>query len=416
MRRKQLLFSMIFLAAVLSVALNSCKKDSGSPALTLVSLKAGDIDLNGAVAPLTVPVSPTITATFSTAVDSTTATNANITLVRDYDKANIAIHISVSGAVVTITPSGGALGSGALFRLAVSASLKSTGGSLITAFERTFTTIGSFVPTGQVAYWSFENTANDQVGTYNPIANGIIDIAYVDGRNTAAGKAASFNGTTSLIEIANGDQLMLTTDFTLSLWVKEDSSKHDQFILGLAGVHGFQVELHNGGTGDFKMAAQYSYSGGGTFGEDLWFNGGSTGTTKDNGGWKAWTFCQDLTATGGVDAQVQAKWAYLVFTYASATKIGSIYLNGALMKTQDFNLSNAPQPSATGLQYAGNAGNKQLVFGFIQDKTDPTIPDSWADYTITANNHFKGALDDVRVYHRALTAKEIQLVYNSEKP
>jgi len=52
------------------------------------------------------------------------------------------------------------------------------------------------------------------------------DITYTASRNPAAGMAATFNGTTSLIEIPNGDQLMNTDDFTLSVWVKADSTKH----------------------------------------------------------------------------------------------------------------------------------------------------------------------------------------------
>ena len=34
----------------------------------------------------------------------------------------------------------------------------------------------------------------------------------------------------------------------------------------------------------------------------------------------------------------------------------------------------------------------------------------------TTSNHFKGMLDDVRIFHVALTETEVQLLYNSEKP
>ena len=109
-------------------------------------------------------------------------------------------------------------------------------------------------------------------------------------------------------------------------------------------------------------------------------------------------------------------WAHFVATYNSATKLGTIYVNGVKMKEQDFNLYGSPMSNSTGLIYNGAALNKQFVFGFIQDKTSPTLSDSWADYNVTTNNHYKGMLDDVRIFHRALTAVEIGLIYNSEKP
>ena len=87
------------------------------------------------------------------------------------------------------------------------------------------------------------------------------------------------------------------------------------------------------------------------------------------------------------------------------------------MKEQDFNLWLAGDAKTTvvGLKYAGNAGNNMLAFGFIQDKNDPTLTDSWADYNNTSNNHFKGQLDDIRIFHKSLTDTEIRLMYNSEK-
>jgi hypothetical protein len=417
MRRKQLLFSLVLLAVVLSVALNGCsKKDNGPSNLTLVSLKAGDIDLNGVTAPSNVPANPTITATFNESVDPTTATNANITLVRTYDTASIPLTISVSGAVVTITSTGGNLGTGAAFKLSVNTSVKSTGNLVLTAqLDRTFTTLGSFVPTGQIAYWNFENQVNDQVGSYNPMDGGVIDLTYAASHTTAAGQAGLFNGTTTLVRIPNGDILMNQSDFSLSFWVMADSTKHGQFVMGLAGAKGFQFEI----TGDYswcKLAAQYKYADGTSSGsEDIYFPG--NGQTKDNGGWMGWTFCKDLTNSGGVQALIANQWAHIICTFNHTTELGTMYINGAMMKQQDFHLWPAgdPKQTAIGLKYAGKPAGNVFVFGFIQDKENLTLSDAWADYSVTTNNHFKGLLDDVRIYNRALSAAEVKLSYNSEK-
>jgi hypothetical protein len=420
MKRKILFFS-ILMTITAALVIVSCKKSTPEP-LDLGTLMAGTIDLNAAAAPTNVPVNPVITATFTTDVDATTATTSNITLTEDYDNVSIPLTISASGKVVTITPTAN-LANGALYKLAISAGLKATNGEKLIAINRSFTTLGSFLPAGLFAYWNFDGNANDQTGVYNAATNGITAITYVAGRNTTSGQAAQFNGTTSLIQIPNGNTLENSSDFSLSFWIKEDTTaKRDQFVLGLAGWYGFQFEINSNvyGTqkGQCKLAAQYSLSDGTSASQDLWFDG--SGSTKDNGGWQGWTFCKDLNSgTGtGVNGLLAQKWAHVVCTYDHATKVGTMYINGEKMKAQDFNLYGTTHPLylATGLKFAGNAGNNSFVFGFIQDKASPTIPDSWADYNDPANGHFKGLLDDVAIYHSVLTPALIILMYNSGKP
>jgi hypothetical protein len=416
MKRKILTVSLLMTITAAAVIV-SCKKSNPEP-LNLGTIVAGTIDLNGATAPTNVPVDAVITATFTTDVDATTATSGNITLTQDYDNTSIPLTISVSGKVVTITPTA-SLANGALYKLDISAGLKATNGESLTALNRSFTTVGTFLPAGMVAYWNFDGNANDQTGTYNPSTGGITDITYVTGRNSASGQAAQFNGTTSLIEIPNGDQLDNTSDFSISFWVKEDTTaKRDQFVFGLAAWYGFQFEINSYGKGWCKLAAQYKHLDGTTASEDLWFDG--SGTTRDNGGWQGWTFCKDLNSgTGtGVNGLLAQQWATVVCTYDHATKIGTLYINGQEMKAQDFNLypTDHPQYNATGLKFAGNPDNNSFVFGFIQDKTDPTVPDSWADYSDPANGHFKGLLDDVAIYHSVLSPAIITQMYNSGKP
>ena len=421
MKRKILILSIVSMITA-SVAIDSCKKSNPAP-LDLGTLMAGSVDLNAASAPTGVPVNPTISAIFTTEVDGTTATASNITLTEDYDAVSIPLTISVSGKIVTITPAAN-LANGSLYVLAITTGLKATDGETLIAINRSFTTVGSFLPAGVTAYWNFDGNANDQTGTFNPSSGGITDITYVSGRNATAGQAASFNGSTSLIEIPNGDVLENSSDFSLSFWVKEDStSKRDQFVMGLSGWYGFQFEINNNGNnklGECKLAVQYSLSNGKTDSQDLWFNGAATNTTLNNGGWQGWTFSKDLTSNNGtgVNGLLAKQWAHIVCTYNHTTKIGTMYINGQKVKEQDFNLYGVTHNMyiATGVKFAGNAANNSFVFGFIQDKVSPTIPDSWADYTIPGNGHFQGLLDDVAVYHSVLTPAIITLMYNSGKP
>jgi hypothetical protein len=275
-----------------------------------------------------------------------------------------------------------------------------------------------------MAYWNLDGNANDQTGVFNASATGLTDITFVTGRNAASGQAAQFNGTTSLIEIPNADPLVNTSDFSLSFWIKEDTTaKTHQFVLGIAGFNGFQFEIDNNGNtklGACKLGATYSLSNGAPTGQDMPFSGAATGTTLNNGGWKGFTFEKDLTSNNGtgLNGLLAEHWAQVVCTYDHATKIGTMYINGEEMHAQDFNLYGTDNALyyATGLAYGGLPANNTLVFGFVQDKVSPTITQPYADYSDPTTGHFKGLLDDVAVYHKLLTPAMITLMYNSGKP
>ncbi len=400
----------MLLIAALSIVVSACKKDdedNNPQAFNLTGLKAGSIDMNGATPPSDVPANPTIVATFSTNVNASTATNANITMTRDYDDANVPLNITVSGNTITIEPDE-ALGNGALHLLSIGAGLQSSDGvGLSAAVDRSFTTEGAFVPAGQVAYYNFNDNFDDQTGNYNP--SDVIDVDFVDSQSAAMGKAGSFNGNTSLIRIPNGDMIENTNDFTLAFWMKANSDQGGHFVMGLSGWHGFQFEIAGDHT-SCKLAAQYEFEDGSSGSEDLWFPG--------NGdlGWQGWTYCRDLTGQGGVEGLLMDKWAHVVCRYDSETKIGTMYINGDKMKEQDFNLwpDGDPKQTVQGLVWNGAPGNNTFVLGFIQDYENPTIADDWADYSNPDNNHFYGLLDDVAIYHRALSEQEISLMAASK--
>ena len=90
------------------------------------------------------------------------------------------------------------------------------------------------------------------------------------------------------------------------------------------------------------------------------------------------------------------------------------------MKSFDFDLWPAGdvKRGVTGLKYNGTAPEvvNELAFGFIQSRAGllwDTEP--WGGYDFPTSNHFKGQLDDVRVWNKVLTGDEILLLYNSEK-
>jgi hypothetical protein len=429
MKKLRFIFSTLLavgLLATVSLMTVSCDDDE-PPALTLTSLTAGSIDLNAATSATGVPVGSTITAQFSTNVDP--ASTGAITLTRQYDGANYPATVTVDGATVTIDPNEN-FGTGTLFVLNFGAGLKSTGGkTLKESIERNFTSEGTFAAPGAVAQWTFEDNANDVIGSFDPTASQIVAITYGPSHNAAAGKAAVFNGTTSIIEISKGDDLMKTNDFSMSFWVKPtlhaDNADKGHFVFGLGAFHGFQFEIF-GGYGGWKMPVTYTFNNNGTIGtttEDNAFNG--DGKNKDNGGWKGFIVTKDLTATGGVAGLIKDKWVHIVFVYNASTKHGYYYANGELMREFDFNLwtddagAKTDRTFVTGLKYSGVAPEvvNDLAFGFAHSRAGTKWDNEpWGNYDLASANHLKGSLDDVIVYHRPLTAAEVGLMYNSGKP
>jgi len=424
MRKSSVFLSLFILAVGLAVAINSCKKDEEEPVFELVSLMIDAVDLNAASAPDDVPVNPTITATFSMDVDATTATSANITLIQDYDDTSIDIAITVSGAVVTITPDAD-LGTGTLYELTIGAGLLSTDSKALTEMSRSFTTEGTFAPSGVIAHWTFEDNANDVVGDWDPTANGIVAITYTDSRNTAAGKAATFDGDASIIEIPDGDQLINTDNFTISFWVKTNSSGHvnengdpaGHFVLGLGAFYGIQFEMYGGYDGA-KFAIQYELADGSTTSDDMWFP--SLAQSKDNGGFVGWDYANSIAAAEMI-SMLKDKWLNVVYTYDATEKQGVLYYNGSKMKSFDFDLwpDGDAKKTIVGLKYGGTEPDvvNELAFGFVQSRGGTLwASETWGNYDSPTANHFKGQLDDVRIFHKALTAGEVSLVYQSEKP
>ncbi len=424
MKMKPNLLNMVVAILVSSTLFVACKKDSGPKDLNVVSILAGTLDLNGAVSPNNVPVDPTITVVFTTRINPTTATAANVRIIQDYDDTSIPLTLSVDGNTLSITPNAD-LSGGALYKLEISAGLMSVEDQPLTALSRTFTTVGTFLPSGAVARWTFEGNANDVAGNYNPLATGVVDITYTASKNSKLGNAATFNGTSSIIEIPGADALINTSNFTISFWVKATSAGHvnadgnpkGHFVMGLGAFTGLQYEIFGGYDGA-KFAIRYDL-GDGSAGasEDMWFPANATDNT--NGGWQGWNFAKPLTPEQMV-AKLKDNWYHVTYSYNGATKTGTLYYDGEKMKSFSFTLwpDAAVQRNVIGMKYGGTppAFVNELAFGFIHSRAGTEWDNEpWGGYQFPTANHFRGQLDDIKIYHKVLTPTEIQLMYDSEK-
>ncbi len=423
MKTRDTIFKNLLAIVLLAFVMQACGSDNDPTDLNIETMTISGQDLNAAVSPDDVPTNPEITITFNSDIKATTATSANITLVQDYNDQNIELNISVDGPVLTVTPVT-ILGNGALYQFQISAGLLNTDDQPLTQTLRTFTTEGTFSPPGMIAHYTFEDVPDDVVGSYDPPASAVVDITYTASRNADAGLAATFNGNTSIIEIPDGDMLMDTDDFTISFWVKTNSEGHvdangnpaGHFVMGLGAFFGFQYEIFGGYDGS-KFAIQYEFADGSTGAEDMWFP--SEATDNTNGGWQGWDFARSITAEQ-MQGYLKDTWTHVTYVYNSTERTGTLYFNGEKMKSFDFDLwpDDDPKRTTVGLKYAGAEPDvvNELAFGFVHSRAG-TMWDNepWGGYDFTTANHFKGQLDDIKIYHQVLSETEIQLMYASEQ-
>ena len=432
MKRLQLL--LVMLAAV-GVLFTACKDDDAPAALTVATITADGTsfqdgstvskDLNGASAATDVALNSTITITFSRTVDATTATSSNVGL--SSDAGDVAAAVSASGSTITLNPDAD-LDRGTLYTLRLE-NVKASDGGALAATTRTFTTEGRapvVVPKAEdmIAYYSFDENPDDVLGNYP--SDNVVKVTYGEDRYGQGNSTATFDGDESIIEIPGADALMEDNDITIAFWVKTNSDGHVNengdpasfFCFGLGAFFGFQFEIPSD-FGSCKLAMSYVTEDGTGVAEDLWFNG--SGEDKDNGGWQGWDYVADLTQSGGVEALLKDKWAHVVCTYNAAEKQGRMYINGDLMKSQDFDLwpDGDLKRTVTGVTYRGVATDVEpiLAFGFIKSIDSPMWAETpWGDYAKPTSNHFKGDLDDIRVFNVPYSADDAKALYDAEKP
>ena len=206
-------------------------------------------------------------------------------------------------------------------------------------------------PTGLVASYNFNagsgTTLADRSGTGNngTIANGTWSIA---GHTLGA---LSFNGTNTLVTVADSNSLDLTSGMTLEAWVNPSA----------LGATAWRCVLFKEQTNDMVYSL-YAHQGTAPLGQV--FTGG-----------------QERNAVGTAAIPLNA-WTHLASTYDGANL--RLYVNGTLVKTVAVT---GAMPISNGVLHMGG--------------------DSvWGEY-------YAGLIDDVRIYNRALSATEIQTDMNT---
>ncbi len=201
------------------------------------------------------------------------------------------------------------------------------------------------------AYWKFDGDFKDSSPNKNDGIK-IGNISFVDG---VLGKAAKFDGK-SYVEVKDSDSLNLTNGFTFSLWVYKDEMRKKELMDG-----GVPYLLKNSEPDEF---IPYSFWEWHTMTPGVYF-GDQFSVNSDK----------------QVDLQ---KWTLVTATYDGKTV--KIYNNKDLVKSTlcSEGIAHSSQP---------------LYIGFGN--------------FMTVDNFFKGIMDDVRIYNRALSYNEVENLYNA---
>lgn len=214
--------------------------------------------------------------------------------------------------------------------------------------------IPSYVPAnGLVAWYPFNGNANDESGNGND--GTILGCTPDTGRLNNAYSAYRFNGTNNYISVNSSPSIEPDT-FSISLWYNTEASNLNQFLFGKS---------------DFVTAQNQKYAGAITRGFIK-----KTADCNNANGWYDVALPQIATIN---------QWQHIVYVWDG--KKLKVFKNGILV-----NENNTVVPP--GPIYPCNNG--QLRFGTWHQ----SVPE-----------YFKGKMDDIGVWNRALTAQEVQQLY-----
>lgn len=207
---------------------------------------------------------------------------------------------------------------------------------------------------GLVGYWSMEDATGTQATDFSGQGNtGTLNggASWINGKR---GKALTFDGSTSYIDVINNSSTRLTSNWTYSIWARRNSS----------GVLDplFSNFLNN--TAGRQIFIYYTTSPNNHLQIDVpWISA-------------------ILTSSAAI---TNTDWHLLTFTKSGI--LWSIYIDGVL--------------------------DNSIEDGTAQEASTATNMQIGSQISYSGYSHFAGSLDEVRVYNRALSATEVSDLYNT---
>lgn len=230
--------------------------------------------------------------------------------------------------------------------------------------EISFTTTMDLPTEGLVAYWPFNNNADDESGNNN---HGTVTSATLTtDRFGSTNKAYSFDGNGDYILVPDNDILSLVShNFSFSFWVYINSGTGTDVNMGFISKRRF----------DSMDAANWEY------------NHGYDGATGNNIRFWFSALNGRCATFSGTDAYASEKgqWIHCVATSDNVSL--KIYKDGNLMAEAPRSYI-CSQGNGTGPLVFGRGGGWNQIY------------------------YLNGMLDDIRIYNRALSISEIEALYH----
>jgi hypothetical protein len=416
MKIQKKIIGMLMMAGLIGfTACNDDEDDDTPSAMSISSIETTDgTDLFGATNASDVALDQSVIITFSAAVDATSLANVGIF----NGSTAVASSVTASGSTVTIDPTDNLFG-GTIYTVKVQG-VKSTAGATVSTANVNFTTSGIGLGTApqaeaQITYLQLNGNFADVLGN---ATLGNASNTWVEDRFGNINGALWLNGASG--GPGTGDMVEFSGDFinpsmTISTWFKVNPADFtgSRVMFGLAVERGFFLEV--GGNIDWlKYATSHKVSpdpGNHFFG---------TAWTDPNGSGNVGNAIL-ANYSGSINALVTSEWAHIVMTFDATTSIKSIYVNGTLVRQDDLNWDAASEWNLTDLAIADQADgtgaaidgiDPKLTLGYFCSVANTAT--GWAN-AATAENTFKGAIDDYRIWDVALTQAQVLQLFDAEK-
>ena len=220
-----------------------------------------------------------------------------------------------------------------------------------------------------VGYWSFEDatgtTATDFSGNGNTgtLTNMDANTDWIKGK---AGKALDFDGTDDYVTVPQTANLDGFSQFTISAWIKQDSSKDAAFL--------------------------------------------STKNSNNSGPYYVW-----INGNGSITFFASAVNANNRYSYITTNTTGLITYGAWHHVVAVFNGSTDLTVYVDGVSYTGTYGSAGSAFSSVVDTSIPILIGTYSTYGPDAGIEFNGKIDEVRIYSSALTATQIKNLYQNSK-
>jgi hypothetical protein len=230
---------------------------------------------------------------------------------------------------------------------------------------------GSLPTQGLIAFYPFNGNANDASGYgHHASLNG--GVTWVNDRFGAPQHACHFNGTDAFLTIVDSSEMLNfninTQSYSISSWVRFDS---------LANTRDMQVLIDRGTSKNEPSSYNIFYRG-------------SLGRFVAN----AWDGVESIILPSVTKPMVNV-WYHLVMVADSKTV--RLYVNG----TRELSDDGASYPDSIPQGFMSTSNHEMR-------RTIGDVAPCWVD----GHHYFIGAIDDMRIYGRALTDADIYSLYH----